>query len=65
MNNLQLEELFRQADTDIKNGKYEAAVKVLEQIIEANPRFGKAYNHLGWMHETKFRNLRVAEKYYR
>lgn len=59
-----LEELFRQADLDIKDGYYESAVKKLEDILVENPNFGKAYNHLGWMYETKFRDLRKAEEFY-
>ncbi len=41
------EELFHSADLDIKDGLYDAAVQKLEQIIQEDPSFGKAYNHLG------------------
>jgi tetratricopeptide (TPR) repeat protein len=34
-------------------------------ILKRNPRFGKAYNHLGWVYETKYRNYTKAEEYYR
>lgn len=60
-----LEELFHLADLDIKDGYYEAAVKKLEDILVENPNFGKAYNHLGWMYETKFRDLGKAEEFYK
>lgn len=60
-----LEELFNNADLDIKAGKLEAAVETLEQILREEPTFGKAYNHLGWLNETKFKNLNQAEKYYK
>lgn len=60
-----LEELFNQADLDIKDGLYEAAVKKLEDILVENPNYGKAYNHLGWMYETKFRDLTKAEEFYK
>jgi tetratricopeptide (TPR) repeat protein len=60
-----LEDLFHSADMDIKDGKLEAAVIKLQQILEEEPTFGKAYNHLGWLNETKFKNLNEAEKYYK
>lgn len=59
-----LEELFHLADADIKDGYFEAAVKKLEDILVEDPAFGKAYNHLGWLYETKFRELDRAEEYY-
>ncbi|MEM1136029.1 MAG: tetratricopeptide repeat protein, partial [Bacteroidota bacterium] len=64
-NTIKLEELFQAADVDLKNGKFEVAVNKLEQILRENPEFGKAYNHLGWLHETKFRNYDKAEHYYK
>ncbi len=60
-----LEEIFYQADLDIQDGRYEAAVRKLEEILVEDPNFGKAYNHLGWLQETKFKNLSKAEEYYR
>ncbi|MFD0796645.1 hypothetical protein ACFQZJ_04180 [Maribacter chungangensis] len=60
-----LEDLFHGADMDIKEGKLEAAVEKLEQILSEEPTFGKAYNHLGWLNETKFKNFEQAEKYYK
>jgi len=62
---LKHEELFYQADLDIKDGLFEKAVHKLESIISENPRFGKAYNHLGWLYETKFKNFNLAERYYK
>lgn len=60
-----LEELFNTADLDIKAGKLESAVEKLQQILSEDPTFGKAYNHLGWLNETKFKNFNEAEKYYK
>jgi Tfp pilus assembly protein PilF len=59
------EELFYSADNDIKDGFLDAAVQKLEQIIEEDPSFGKAYNHLGWLNETKFKNYPEAERFYK
>lgn len=63
-NQFKLEEKFQQADLDIKDMLYDDAVSKLEEIIEEDPKFGKAYNHLGWLYETKFKNLKLAERYY-
>lgn len=63
-NRFRLEELFTQADLDIKDGYFEAAFKKLEDILVEEPTFGKAYNHMGWMYETKFRDYAKAEEFY-
>lgn len=63
-NRFRLEELFNLADLDIKDGYYEAAFKKLEEILVEDPLFGKAYNHMGWMYETKFRDYAKAEEFY-
>lgn len=59
------EEIFHQADQDIKDGFYEDAVRRLEDLITDDPGFGRAYNHLGWLYENKFRNSAKAEEFYR
>lgn len=63
--NYKAEELFDQADKDIRDGYYADAAKKLESIIADDPDFGKAYNHLGYLYETKFKDLVSAEKYYK
>ncbi len=62
--NLRLEELFNLADMDIRDGYYEEAVRKLEEILVEDPTFGKAYNHLGWLNETKLQNYEKAEDFY-
>jgi tetratricopeptide (TPR) repeat protein len=62
--NYKLEELFIQADQDIRDGYLAEAAKKLESIIADDPDFGKAYNHLGYLYETKFKDLKSAENYY-
>jgi tetratricopeptide (TPR) repeat protein len=49
-----LEDMFFEADGLIKQGKFTDAIAVLEAILIESPEFGKAYNHLGWIYETKF-----------
>lgn len=62
---VEAEELFAQADRLLNDGVIMEAVEKLSQILKRNPRFGKAYNHLGWVYETKFKNVARAEEYYR
>ncbi len=61
---LECEELFAQADKLLNDGVLMEAVDKLSTILKRNPRFGKAYNHLGWVYETKYKNYARAEEYY-
>ena len=60
-----LEELLDQANTDIKNGNYDEASNKLEKIIDMDPDFGKAYNHLGYLYEVKFKDYEKGETLYK
>ena len=60
-----LEELLNQANTDIKNGKYDDASNKLEEIIDLDPNFGKAYNHLAYLYEVKFKEYEKGETLYK
>ncbi len=64
-NNIKHEELLAQADLDFKDGYFQDALQKLHSIIAENPQFGKAYNHLGWYHETKAKDYDTAERYYK
>ena len=60
-----LEEMLDQANLEIKNGKYESASNILEKIIDIDPNFGKAYNHLGYLYEVKFKEYEKGETLYK
>jgi Tfp pilus assembly protein PilF len=62
---MECEEMFAQADRLLNDGVIMEAVEKLSQILKRNPRFGKAYNHLGWVYETKYKNPARAEEYYK
>lgn len=62
---MECEELFAQADKLLNDGVIMEAVEKLSTILKRNPRFGKAYNHLGWVYETKYKNMARAEEYYK
>ncbi len=60
-----LEADFRLADQLIADTEFEEAKAILFRIIEEEPRFGKAYNHIGWIYETKEKRFREAERLYK
>ena len=61
---LECEEMFGKADELIKEGNIKTAVETLFKITQRNPQFGKAYNHLGWVYENKYKNYSKAEEFY-
>ncbi len=63
--NLEFEDMLFEADDLIRNNKIADAVALLEGIIAQAPDFGKAYNHLGWVYETKLKDYTRAENMYR
>jgi tetratricopeptide (TPR) repeat protein len=63
--NLEFEDMLLEVDELIRNNKIADAVLLLENIINQTPDYGKAYNHLGWIYETKFKNVLKAEKMYK
>lgn len=60
-----LEELLNQANTDIRDGFFDEATNKLEKIIDMDPNFGKAYNHLGYLYEAKFKEFEKGETLYK
>lgn len=60
-----LEEMLDKANADIKNGSYEEATNKLEKIIDIDPNFGKAYNHMGYLYEVKFKEYEKGETLYK
>ena len=61
---LKLDDLFYEADAKIKDGNYADAMQTLEAILAEAPEYGKAYNHLAWLYDTKYRNISKAAEYY-
>lgn len=60
-----LDDLFFEADALIKENKITEAFSTLEIILVEDPTYGRAYNHLGWIYETKYRDYAKAEEMYR
>jgi len=65
MSNFLLEEKIHTADELIKESKIEEASEILYGILEEAPDFGKAHNHLGFLFETKIKDLKKAEEHYK
>lgn len=63
--NYDLEEKFLNADKMISENRLGEAAKLLEEILLEAPDYGKAHNHMGWLFETKFKNLKRAEEHYK
>lgn len=62
--NAELDNLFFEADNLIKDNLIGDAHNKLLVIVKKNPNYGRAYNHLGWLFETKYKDLNKAEEYY-
>jgi tetratricopeptide (TPR) repeat protein len=61
---IRLDEWFYEADQNIKDQRFADAMQTLESIIAESPDYGKAYNHLGWLYETKYYDYKRAEECY-
>lgn len=61
----QPEELFLKADQLIGAEDIVGARKLLYQILDEYPDFGRAHNHLGWLNEHKLRYFDKAEEHFK
>lgn len=61
----QLSERFLKADELIKEKKISEALEILHSIVQTDPSFGKAYNHLGWTYIYHLSDYKKAEEYYK
>ncbi len=62
---LKYDEMFFEADQLIADRKIGQAMQLLYDIINEQPDYGRAHNHLGWIYETKYRDYAKAEEHYR
>jgi len=60
-----MEDMFMEADRLISEQHIGEAFTKLTSITQEMPEFGKAYNHIGWIYETKYKDFPNAEKYYK
>lgn len=59
------EEYFFEADRLINAGEVNPAFTLLRELTSKFPDYGRAYNHLGFLYETKYRDPAKAEDCYR
>ncbi|MDX1400851.1 MAG: tetratricopeptide repeat protein [Kiloniellales bacterium] len=54
---------FQQAEKAIGDGKFEAAIPLLEGLVEKNPKDADSLNYLGYSHR-KLGRFELSEEYY-
>ena len=52
--NANSEELYLEAEADIKNNNYAEAFKKYESILYEEPDSAPAHNSMGWLYKTQF-----------
>jgi tetratricopeptide (TPR) repeat protein len=58
------EELFLEAEADIKNNNYAKAFKIYESILYEEPDSAQAHNHMGWLYKTQLNDYAKAENHF-
>lgn len=62
--NTNSEELYLEAEADIKNNNYAEAFKKYESILYEEPDSAPAHNSLGWLYKTQFDDYAKAENHF-
>jgi tetratricopeptide (TPR) repeat protein len=59
------EELYLEAEADIRNSNYHDAFQKHESIIYEEPDFAPAHNSIGWLYKTQFDSYEKAEMHFK
>jgi tetratricopeptide (TPR) repeat protein len=62
--NASSEELYLEAEADIKNNHYADAFKKYESILYEEPDSAPAHNSMGWLYKTQFDDYAKAENHF-
>jgi tetratricopeptide (TPR) repeat protein len=62
--NTSSEELYLEAEADIKNNHYAEAFKKYESILYEEPDSAPAHNSMGWLYKTQFDDYVKAENHF-
>lgn len=62
--NSKMEELYLEAEADIRNNSYVEAFRKYETILYEEPGNAPTLNSLGWLYKTQIEDYRKAEKFY-
>ncbi len=60
-----VEELYLEAEADIRNNNFLEAFQKYENILYDEPGFAPAHNSMGWIYKSQFENLDKAERHFR
>ncbi|HMP91884.1 MAG TPA: hypothetical protein PKD90_03380 [Phnomibacter sp.] len=63
--NTRTEELYLEAEADIRNSNYHEAFQKYESILYEEPDYAPAHNSLGWIYKTQFENYQKAEVHFK
>src|ERR1700753_3318011 len=62
---IKLESMFQEADRLLNEKAMAEGLNMLKSILQEEPTFGKAYNHIGWIYETQYKDYATAEANYK
>lgn len=62
--NSKFEELYLEAEADIRNNSYVEAFRKYETILYEEPGNAPTLNSMGWLYKTQIEDYRKAEKFY-
>jgi tetratricopeptide (TPR) repeat protein len=63
--NTRTEELYLEAEADIRNSNYHEAFQKYESILYEEPDYAPAHNSMGWIYKTQFENYQKAEVHFK
>lgn len=62
---MSIEELFLEAEADIKNNAHVEALRKYETILYDEPNHAPTHNSLGWIYKTQFDDYKKAENHFK
>jgi tetratricopeptide (TPR) repeat protein len=60
-----IEELYLEAEADIRNSNFQEAFQKYETILYDDPTYAPAHNSMGWIYKSQFENHDKAEMHFR
>lgn len=60
-----IEELYLEAEADIRNSNFQEAFQKYENILCDDPGYAPAHNSMGWIYKSQFENHEKAENHFR
>ena len=59
-----VENLYLEAENDIRNNNFQEAFEKYETILYEEPGYAPAHNFIGWIYKTQFEDYKRAEKHF-